>query len=244
MATPSPPPTTYRLQHAGDIYLGVVQYLLQQHPEYLHDSELLNWAAEAGCEAMVEWLVEQPGSLDAVVGATLYVAAAKNGDRATLATLRRLGVPWGAQDVVVRAVREKCGVPGLRWLVEQGAPVGSRSAMVAAIKQTPWPWCRSLSAEEVACLQGLAEEDQAAAAAPGWASRGPAWRATVRSGEGNYACTCNGVLAVAAAPDGTALQHAGRAAAGVAGATLHRCVPIHLLHATRSKVGWVFTGLS
>lgn len=148
-------------------HLPVVQYLVQQYSEDLRNSELLVLAAEAGCEAMVGWLVELAGSLDAEVGASLYVAAARTGNQVTLATLRRLGVPLGAQDLVVQAVRLKCAVPGLRWLAEQGAPVGSRSAMVAAIEQNNRRRHRPLSAEEVAWLQGLAEEDQAAAAAPG-----------------------------------------------------------------------------
>ncbi len=83
-------------------------------------------AGEGGCEALLELLLQQPGCLLAGGrGRSPYVAAARNGDRATLAALRRLGVPWGAVDVVVQAVRkERCRLDVVRWLVEQGAPVG------------------------------------------------------------------------------------------------------------------------
>ncbi len=39
------------------------------------------------------------------------------GDRGTLGTLRRLGVPWGPNATLVEALqRQGCCVVGLRWL--------------------------------------------------------------------------------------------------------------------------------
>ncbi len=138
--------------------LALVQYLLQQLPGYRPGREVLAAAAEGGCEALLEWLVEQhPGCLAGRWGEQAYIAPAKNGDRGTLAALRRLGMPWGADDVVVWAVRWGCPVPGLRWLVEQGAPVGGARAMEDAVAGS-----RShLSAEEGAWLRDLAETNRA-----------------------------------------------------------------------------------
>ncbi len=46
-----------------------------------------------------------------------YLRPAAAGDLCTLTALRRLGVPWGVPDVVVRAVREVATpVSALRWL--------------------------------------------------------------------------------------------------------------------------------
>ncbi len=106
--------------------LALVQYLLRQRPRHQPGWEVLVAAAEGGCEALLEWLVEQhPGCLvGAGLGVSPYVPAAARGDLGTLTALRRLGVPWGAEDVVAQAVRRGCSVPALRWLKEQGAPVG------------------------------------------------------------------------------------------------------------------------
>ncbi len=84
-------------------------------------------------EVLLEWLVEQhPGCLAGPWSPSAYAAPARKGDRGTLEALRRLGVPWGAENVVARAV-ERCPVPALRWLVGQGAPVGSRQGMERAV---------------------------------------------------------------------------------------------------------------
>ncbi len=84
-------------------------------------------------------------------------------DRSTLAALRRLGVPWGAEDVVVKAVQHcGCELPVLRWLVKQGAPVGRAQDMEEAVaRRVGW----DLSAEEAAWLRGVAGAAGAAAAA-------------------------------------------------------------------------------
>ncbi len=138
-------------------HLAVVQYLLQQLPGYQPRGQLLADAAAGGCEALVERLVEQhPGCVEGPWGARAYVAPAKVGDRGTLAVLRRLGVPWGADDVMVRAVQRGCPLPVLRWLVEQGAPVGRAGAMEWALAVS-----ECLSAEDGAWLQGLAAADGA-----------------------------------------------------------------------------------
>ncbi len=130
--------------------LALVQYLLQQqqtqqqqlqqHQEQQQEqwsaAGLLSVAAEAGCKALLEWLVEQPGCMEGVGPASCpYLHPARNGDLGTLTALRRLGVPWGAEDVVVRAARERCSLLALHWLVEQGAPVGSREEMEEAVRR-------------------------------------------------------------------------------------------------------------
>ncbi len=119
---------------AGRGHLALVQYLLQRMPSFRVTGRIVAAAAEGGCEALVEWLVEQhPGCLEgAGAGESPYVPAARNGDLGTLTALRRLGVPWGAGDVVTQAVEEGAELPALRWLVEQGAPVGSREQVQSA----------------------------------------------------------------------------------------------------------------
>ncbi len=139
--------------------LALVQYLLKQGPGYQPGGKVLATAAEGGCEALLEWLAEQhPGCLAHPWGVPAYVAPAKNGDRGTLAALRRLGMPWGAGDVVVQAVREGVEAPAVRWLVEQGAPVGGAGAMEAAVGRS-----ECLSAEDGAWLRGLATANGAQA---------------------------------------------------------------------------------
>ncbi len=144
--------------------LALVRYLLQQQrlvgqPAYQPDWEfLMSAAAKGGCEALLEWLAEEHPACLGLVGArpTRYLVAAKKGDRGTLAALRRLGVPWGAEDVVVQALQAGRPLPALRWLVEQGAPVGGAAAMDAAVA-THLRW-GCLSEQEAAWLRGLAPE--------------------------------------------------------------------------------------
>ncbi len=134
--------------------LALVQYLLQQQPGYQPRRMGLVAAAGFGCEALLEWLAEHhPGCLaDQLFADSPYVVPAVNGDRGTLTALRRLGVSWGATDVVVRAVRRGCPVPALRWLVEQGAPAGGARAMEAAVagsgcyRSKERAWLRGLAA--------------------------------------------------------------------------------------------------
>ncbi len=140
--------------------LALVQYLYglqqqqqqqQQQPVSWPDQRALSHAVLGGCEALPEWLAAQPGGLAGGEGGTPYFRAAKYGDRGTLAALRRLGVPWGVDQVVVRALYKGTSLPAVRWLVEQGVPVGSREALVGALQYRgcfggePMEWLVSLA---------------------------------------------------------------------------------------------------
>ncbi len=122
----------YAAQH-GD--LPLVQFLAQHLEQQLgcqpHWHRVMDAAVEGGCEALLEWLAGKAGCL-AYAGVS-YIPAAKAGDRATLAALRRLGVPWDVGFTVAEAVGEGCPAPVLRWLVEQGAPVGRKREMEQAV---------------------------------------------------------------------------------------------------------------
>ncbi len=141
--------------------LALVQYLLQQQRltwqgGYQPNGKWLAAAAKGGCEALLEWLAEQhPGCL-AVAGIreSPYEVAAWSGDRGTLEALRRLGVPWGADSVVLRVLWAEYPFPVLRWLVEQGAPMGSAGDMRSAVERGLAR--QGLSAEEAAWLRNLA----------------------------------------------------------------------------------------
>ncbi len=137
--------------------LALVQYLLQQKPVQSLGG-LVHAAASGGCEALLEWLVEQPGCLESLGGGggSPYIPAAVNGDRDTLTALRQVGVPWCSQDVVACAVKSGCGLPVLRWLVQQGAPVGSRREMAEALAGRPEALEAGLDAETKAWLLDLA----------------------------------------------------------------------------------------
>ncbi len=135
--------------------LAPFQYLLAQCPQFQSDRYTVGSAANAGCEAMLEWLAERAGPSLATSGSYMvYHEAAYRGDRATLIALRRLGVPWGYEDLVARAVETGCGMPVVRWLVEQGAPLGSaqelEGAVASAVKRC------GLGEEEAAWLRGVA----------------------------------------------------------------------------------------
>ncbi len=113
--------------------LPLVQHLVQ-HLGCVPNEQTLRAAARGGCVPLVEWLVDRwPGMLGTSPPNSPYIDAAVNGDRATLVTLRRLGVPWGAKDVVAKAVEEGCERPGLEWLVDHGAPVGTEEDMEGAL---------------------------------------------------------------------------------------------------------------
>ncbi len=167
---PFPEPCNWRRDYvkgllhtaAGTGNLAVFREVLQ--PGELLDASVAGAAADGGCRALLEWLGGRPGGLDGLRSGSPYVNAAKKGDRGTLITLRRLGVPWGWQDSVARAVQEQCGVPALSWLVQQGAPVGSREDMDRATR------CVSHSSDVVVLLRALAAREffsQAAAARDG-----------------------------------------------------------------------------
>ncbi len=102
--------------------LALVQYLHRQQPTEVAQARFLAAAVSGGCEALLEWMAEQPGWHDNRYSPYIYAASTR--DRGTLAALRRLGVPWGNETELVRAVGEwRCELPVLRWLAEQGAPV-------------------------------------------------------------------------------------------------------------------------
>ncbi len=133
--------------------LALIRYLLQIcHPAFWPDPYAVPNAVETGCEELLELLARQPTGLYGRRDSA-YVVAGKNGDRATLTALRRLGVPWGAKDLVVEAVSEGCQGPVLRWLVEQGAPVGSKERLEASVERKASTG--ELDAETAAWLRGL-----------------------------------------------------------------------------------------
>ncbi len=137
--------------------LALVQYLHGYGQQWLEEQRscgrVVCAAAEGGCEAVLEWVVQQPGCEGIPGDGFTYVGAAKNGDCGMVTALRRLGVPWGVQDVVLRALLWGCHEPGLRWLVAQGAPVGRveevERAVAYVVGRTDW------SAEDAEWLRGL-----------------------------------------------------------------------------------------
>ncbi len=139
----------------------------QRPPVAWPDGKTVRDAAEAGCEALLEWLVEQhPGcrveGTSQGRASSAYLCAAKAADRGTLVALRRLGVPRGTEDVVVQAVKEGYKLPVVRWLVEQGAPVGRVKDMKEAVARRVRGG--GLCSKEAAWLRGLAGAAEAAAA--------------------------------------------------------------------------------
>ncbi len=136
--------------------LALVRCLLGVgHPEHWPDAKAVDDAVEAGCEELLEWMAQQPRGLVGQGRTSPYIVAGRNGDRATLAALRRLGVPWGqgAEQFLAHAALEGCEVPVLRWLVEQGAPVGTRGFLKSNVR---WREClRALSGEEADWLLQL-----------------------------------------------------------------------------------------
>ncbi len=102
--------------------MALVQYLQHQRLMPPPEPSAVHFAAEIGCEVLLEWLAVQPGCLESCGGP--YVAAAVKGDLGTLTTLRRLGVPWGPEDTLALAAQhgDRCSVHAMRWLEEHGAP--------------------------------------------------------------------------------------------------------------------------
>ncbi len=142
--------------------LDLVRYLMQQGAPLDPDLSTIEAAAGAGCVPLLEFLSALPGSFKpSVYESCPYLIAAEHGDRATLDALRRLGVPWGVDDVLQRAVNYRFrsegdgepvhvryGMHVLRWLGEHGAPLGSVEEMGDMDDH-------SLSGEVTAWLQGL-----------------------------------------------------------------------------------------
>ncbi len=136
--------------------LALVRFLWQLRPEYRLDGMDLAAAVQGGCEVMLEWLDGQlPGGLAAGLDGTWpYIVAGSNGDRGTMELLRRLGVPWGKLDTVEWGLSTGCGVPVLRWMAEQGAPLGSDEAMDEVVARAQMQW--GLREEDAKWLRGLA----------------------------------------------------------------------------------------
>ncbi len=128
---------------AAEGNLGLVQYLAQHMEQQLgHPPDwqrVLTAATGSGCEALVEWVAGKPGAflpllppLEWVDGQLVclqqhnfsFGPIAMIGDFGVPNALRRLGVPWGPLDTVAQAVNNQYKAPVLRWLVEQGAPMG------------------------------------------------------------------------------------------------------------------------
>ncbi len=82
--------------------------------------------------------------------------AARCGDMATLSIMRRMGLQWDYPDILTRAVRSGHPTPVLRWLVEEGAPLGSVQSMEGAVASAVG-WC-GMGAEDAAWLRGVAAE--------------------------------------------------------------------------------------
>ncbi|KXZ42200.1 hypothetical protein GPECTOR_184g269 [Gonium pectorale] len=93
----------------------------------LTDYHAYSEAVYAGCEAALEWLVEQGCPMED--RGYPYVNACSNGDMAMARCLRRLGVPWGSEGRVfyaaaVAAAEESIDpLPLLRWMLQEGCPV-------------------------------------------------------------------------------------------------------------------------
>ncbi len=138
----------------GDMEL--VQLLLQRGAR-CEWGALLGQAATGGCEALVEWLVEQHEGLQANIHGTAhgcakrdpYVSAGCRGDRGTLECLRRVGVAWSG-DVLKEAVKMGCELRVLQWMVEHGAAAGlrevaeARRAVKGAGREGVEAWLRGL----------------------------------------------------------------------------------------------------
>ncbi len=79
---------------------------------------------EIGCEATMEALIGS-GNYDVYVSGytdTWYADVARNGDKAMLACLKRLGRSVvGTTQALEQAVKKGAPLPGLRWLAEEGA---------------------------------------------------------------------------------------------------------------------------
>ncbi|KXZ47187.1 hypothetical protein GPECTOR_37g193 [Gonium pectorale] len=90
-------------------------------------------AANSGCEEAVEWLVAQGCPVQG--NGDPYSGACRNGDLAMATGLRRLGVPWGPAGAVAVPAARGAPLPLLRWLLEEGCPLGCIIAFRRAVMQ-------------------------------------------------------------------------------------------------------------
>ncbi len=115
----------------------------------------LETAVRLGCEALLDFLVEEGYVVVEDVVSTcdkVYACAARRGDLTMLRALRRLGVPWGegtlltvawgdfvaGTDVRMQMMRYGPALCVLRWMVEQGMPLGMRRGR-ALLGAQPYP---------------------------------------------------------------------------------------------------------
>ncbi len=140
--------------------LEVLQLLHEQEGVRL-GREVWAAAAEGGCEAVLEWLAAVGCRVGTDAAQDPYLVAGRRGDRGTLCTLRRLGVPWGHRGVLRTAVDMGVSLPVVRWMVETGAPwdgAAVAKAVEAARRQGREHEATALWLEE----QGAAREGKGA----------------------------------------------------------------------------------
>ncbi len=140
----------------------------QRRAEVYWPGQAVGTAVAAGCEATLEVLLGQVPDYHgfrSMWPSTWYAGAARTGDRGTLACLRRLGVPLDTMLLGVAVVMEAT-LPGLRWLVEQGAPVSSEAVQDALENAQLYP-DRPVGrrGELVAWLEGLLGDEAVGAGA-------------------------------------------------------------------------------
>ncbi len=130
----------YAVRCSGSVPL--IAYLHSQLHCPLSPSLLLE-AVDVGCEALVEWLINNGCALP---GNTLelFKWAVQNGDVFMLRCLRRMGVPW-PRGLLPEAVREECPLPMLLWLVAEGVP-GDRAAVTTALEVAPFAYRAAVDA--------------------------------------------------------------------------------------------------
>ncbi len=133
----------------------VLRELLPSHPDRHRDGYGLpeyhvTYAARTGCEAVLEALVRE-GNRGAI---EWYTEAAGAGDRGTLEYVRGLGVPL-EEGVLSEAVWSSAPLAALRWLAEQGGPVGEGEVQ-RALGAVPRCYSRKQDRREIkAWLRGL-----------------------------------------------------------------------------------------
>ncbi|GLC38873.1 hypothetical protein PLESTM_000789300 [Pleodorina starrii] len=99
--------------------LEVLTWLADQQGIRKWHCEWLTRAADGGCVAAVEWLMDR--SCPRPNDGRPYFEAAFNGDLAMLRCLRRLGFPWGGKDAAFKhGWRRSLDPSVLQWLREEG----------------------------------------------------------------------------------------------------------------------------
>ncbi len=133
---------------------------------YLHEElgaqfgpRTLAAAAEGGCEPLIEWVVRMGCVQGEDVEFDPYVMAGRYGDMATMACLRRLGVPWHAWVLLWAVQTQEVSLDVLRWMVEQGAP-WDRMAVAEAVD---FVYGRQSESESFAWLKARLDHDRQSA---------------------------------------------------------------------------------